>query len=137
MEKNSSTGTPVQPSRSQIPLAEWFIAGVGVLLVCGSLGFLAFRATSEQSPPVFEAELSHVTATDNGYLAEIKIHNRGGTAVASLRLFAAHAEEDLTLRKQVVIDYVPGNSSRTVGMLFDSEPRQESLQFTFQSYTLP
>lgn len=123
---------------SSIPLAEWLVAFAGLLLVCGSLAFLAYRATTEDLPPVFEAELLGVSAiSHDAYLADVRIHNRGGTAVASLRLVAQVRGDLPSEPTEVTVDYLPGHSSRKVGLIFPEPPNQDNLEVTFESYSHP
>lgn len=134
--KNSIQRRKPETNKPPIPLLEWVVAAIGSVLVCGSLGFLGYRASIEKSPPVFKSEVLRVVATDNGFLTEIKVHNRGGTAVASLRL-SAKAQSDGVSPKQVVIDYLPGHSSRIVAMMFSDRPDRDALQLGVESYALP
>ncbi|MGV3484496.1 MAG: hypothetical protein ACO1RT_08765 [Planctomycetaceae bacterium] len=127
-----------QSEVSSIPLAEWLVAFVGLLLVCGSLAFLAYRATTEEEPPVFEAELLGVSEVSRGaYLADVRVYNRGGTAVASLRLVGQVRGELPADPKEVTVDYLPGHSSRKVGLIFPVRPAQGNLEITFESYAHP
>ena len=122
---------------NHIPLAEWIVAGIGLLLIAGSLVFLVYRSSTETSPPAFEAELDRVTSLGKDYLAEIQVHNRGGEAVAALTLSGQLRGAAASDSRQVVIDYLPGHSSRSIGIMFADRPDPNNLEITFESYVSP
>lgn len=127
-----------QSEASSIPLAEWIVALIGLLLVCGALAFLAYRATTEDLLPVFEAELLGVTeSSSDSYLADVRVYNRGGTAVASLRLVGQVRGETPSEPIEVTVDYLPGHSFRKVGLIFPTPPTQDNLEITFESFSHP
>lgn len=118
-----------------IPLAEWIVAAVGLLLVLVTFGYLAVRMLREQSPPSFHAKIESVSDTGNQFLIKVVVENTGGTPVADLCMRAVF--EDGQAAKEVTLSYLPSHSDRRVGFVLDQRPTAEKTSFEFVSYTQP
>lgn len=124
-----------KPSIQPIPRLEWLVAAVGILLVVGNFGYLGWRAAQEKTPPSFVAEIASVVPTDHGFLVRVSVKNDGGTPVADLRLIAMFSGTEQS--SEIMIDYLPSNSSRTAGFLTNSPVNADDVTFHFKSFTEP
>ncbi|TWT56493.1 hypothetical protein [Allorhodopirellula solitaria] len=122
-------------SAATIPLAECIVAGVGLLLVLATFGYLGQRAMREQSPPSFVARTEKIIALGDQFVAKVVVQNIGGTPVADLRVIADFGEDEPP--KEVVIDYLPSRSDRRVGFVLKRMPSEPEPTFQFVSYTEP
>ena len=61
-----------------IPLLEWIVAGLGVLLVGGAIAFLVYHSmTRGQTPPDLRAVAERVLDLDHGYVVQFRALNEG------------------------------------------------------------
>lgn len=131
--ENKRTGT------DEIPLSEWMVSAVGLILVLGSLSFLLYKAiVVERVPPAIAGRLMESMKTDDGFLAKVEVVNRGGEAVSALTVKGEMKtlSQDTVVR-EVIVDYLPAHSSRTIGMFFPEQPDPASLRITFGGYSEP
>lgn len=127
----SGDKSSIQP----IPWLEWLVAAVGIILVVGNFGYLGWRAVQEKTPPSFVAEIESVVPSDRGFLVRVNVKNNGGTPVADLRLIATFSGTEKN--SEVMIDYLPSRSNRTVGFLKDGPVNADEVTFHFKSFTEP
>jgi uncharacterized protein (TIGR02588 family) len=125
--------------RPAIPLLEWIVAGVGVLLVGGAIAFLVYHSvTRGQTPPDIRAVAERVLDLEHGYVVQFRARNEGGSAASEVTIegeFVAH--EGTTERAQAVLDYLPPRSDREGALLFTEDPRQGELRLRATGYAKP
>lgn len=122
-----------------VSLWEWIVAGVGVILVVGSFGFLGYEAFRGQtSHPDIVVQVDAILPIHAGYVVQINILNQGDATAATLKI------EGVLLRgtKQIemsetTLDYVPAHSQRKGGLFFASDPRRVTLQLRAKGYEEP
>ena len=69
-----------QQEKDAIPIWEWIVAGIGLLLVAGVMSFLIYEAfTGNRLPPDVKLSVNSVVQTHNGFLVRITAVNEGGT----------------------------------------------------------
>lgn len=123
---------------NQTPLLEWIIGLAGVVIVIGSVGFLIVQSLRAQpAHPRLDVHVVEIEPQPNGYLAVLRIANRGGAtaqnAVVTGRLEAPDGPET----SEVTIDYVPANSFRRAGLFFRADPREYPLEVRAEGYQRP
>jgi uncharacterized protein (TIGR02588 family) len=128
-----------QQEKEAIPIWEWIVAGVGLVLVAGVIGFLIYEAFSrDRVPPDVKLSVDSVVETRNGYLVKIIIINEGGMTAegvdieGELRRGAEPVE-----RSRTTIDYLPPRSEKKAGLFFTRDPRQLDLQVRSLGYEEP
>ena len=69
------------------PPWEWAVALLGLVLLLGSIGFLAYQVVAgDDSPPDVLIRADAVLPVKTGYLVQIRALNQGGTTAAELRV---------------------------------------------------
>ena len=72
-----------------IPLLEWVVAGLGVLLVGGAIVFLVYHSmTRGRTPPDLRAVAERVLELDHGYVVQFRALNEGGSTAAEVTIEA-------------------------------------------------
>jgi uncharacterized protein (TIGR02588 family) len=128
-----------QQEQDAIPIWEWIVAGVGLVLVAGVIGFLIYEAfTGKRLPPDVKLSVTSVNQTRNGFLVRLTAINEGGTTAegviveAELRNGTGPVE-----RSRTTIDYLPPRSEKKAGLFFTRDPRQLELQVRALGYEEP
>jgi len=125
--------------RDAPPPWEWGVAFLGLALVLGALGFMAYQAVAgDDSPPHVTVYTDAILPLDHGYLVQLRAVNQGGSTAAQLTV-----EGKLTGKNgrvevgEAVIDYVPSHSYRQGGLFFSQDPRKYPLQLRAKGYAEP
>ena len=128
-----------QQEKDAIPIWEWIVAGVGLVLVAGVIGFLIYEAfTGSRLPPDVKLSVDSVVQTGNGFLVRVTAVNQGGITAegvvieGELRGGAQQAEQSRT-----TIDYLPPRSEKKAGLFFTRDPRQFELHVRPLGYEEP
>ena len=110
--------------RRNSPL-EWLVAGFGLVLVVGAVGFMLFRAFADtHTPPNVQLRVLDVTASKGGYLVRVEAHNTGDEAAAELSVEGTVERGGKTLEtRDTTFDFVPSGSVREGGLFFSEDPR--------------
>lgn len=126
-------------SRRAVPLLEWIIAGLGVLLVGGAIAFLVYHSvTRGQTPPDIRVGAERVLDLDHGYVVQFRALNEGGAAAAQVTIEGELVGPDGTIeRGEAVLDYLPPRSDRAGGLLFTTDPRNGELRLRATGYVKP
>lgn len=124
---------------SGTPALEWVIAGLGLVLVIGAVGFMLYKAVwGETSPPEVLISAESVVQTQTGYLVKFRAYNQGGSTAegviiqGELRRGPESAESS-----QTTLEYLPSHSERKGGLFFKQDPRQFELQLKAFGYEEP
>jgi uncharacterized protein (TIGR02588 family) len=117
----------------------WLVAALGLVLVVGSAGFMLYRAfAGDSSPPDLVIETDSVVSTGAGYLVQVWVTNRGGSAAAGLIVEGVLKQRTATVEASVVaMAYVPAGSQRRAGLIFSRDPRRFDLQIRPKGYEQP
>jgi uncharacterized protein (TIGR02588 family) len=123
----------------QIPLLEWVVAGLGALLVAGTIGYLVFQALGrDQTPPDVEIVALRVLAREHGHLVEFRAVNQGGATATQLLVEGELAGPDGPVETAAAtLDYLPPGSEREGGLLFSRDPRAFELHLRAKGYAKP
>ncbi len=128
-----------QQEKEAIPIWEWIVAGVGLLLVSGVIGFLLYEAfTGNRLPPDVKVSVESVVQTGNGFLVRITAINEGGTTAEGVIVEAElRSGTEPVERSRTTIDYLPPRSEKKAGLFFTRDPRQLDLQVRSLGYEKP
>ena len=101
-----------QQEKDFIPIWEWIVAAVGLVLVAGVIGFLLYEAFSgERVPPDVKLSVESVVQTRNGFLVRITAVNEGGmTAEGVIIEGELRSGSEVLERSRTTIDYLPPGS---------------------------
>ncbi|MGI8639738.1 MAG: hypothetical protein ACR2MG_07265 [Pyrinomonadaceae bacterium] len=118
---------------------EWIIAAVGLILVVGSIGLTAYRATTEETtPPILEITFEPSVPTANGYLVKFQVKNTGNQTAAALTIEGELKNgADSAETSTATLAYAPANSVRQGGLFFTKNPQNFDLQIRATGYEEP
>ncbi len=126
--------------RDPIPPLEWMAAALGLMLAIALLAIIgreALRATGAQVP-LLTVESRRLVTANGTHVVEIVVSNGSVRTAASVqiegKLTSGGAEVETSV---AAIDYVPGNSSATGGLIFAGDPRAHRLELRVTGYEIP
>lgn len=104
---------------------EWVVAGLGLILVLGAVGFMLFKTfTNSDAPPTVQLRILDVTASSGGYLVLVEAHNSGDEAAAELGIEGTIERGGETVETSATtFDFLPSDSVREGGLFFSQDPR--------------
>ena len=122
-----------------VPPLEWAAAAVGLLVATLLLAILGREAIAgrDESVPVLVAEVKQVAATAAGHVVEVRVRNLSEQTAAAVQVegkIKAGQEEETS---SATIDYVPGRSQATGGIIFASDPRGTPLELRVTGFEIP
>lgn len=132
------TGGRLHPADPASPW-EWTVAALGLLLIVGVIGYMAYyAATARSGPPRIVAAHESIEPNGDGYLVTVRIVNHGASTAAALRIEGKLLEAGRTVeRSEATIDYVPRHSEREAGLIFSRDPARYRLVIRPMGYTEP
>lgn len=104
---------------------EWVVAGLGLVLVLGTVGFMLVQAFSGgDAPPRITLRVLEVRASGDGFLVRLEAHNSGDDAAAELGVEGTVTRGGRTVEtSDTTFDFVPADSVREGGLFFSDDPR--------------
>lgn len=135
-DKNS--GKP-EEQKQEIPLLEWAIAVIGLLLVLGTVGFMLYKAyNSTETPPDFSVTIEKIEKFKNGYSVKFTVVNSGEQTASNVAIEGVLKDGQSDLEtSSVTFDYISTQSQTKGGLFFQNDPRQFQLDIKAKSYTEP
>jgi len=130
---------PCPPGPREIPALEWVVAGIGALLVAGTIGYLAAQALwRDTTPPDVRLVAEPAREQQGGWLVRFHAFNRGGEPAAELLIEGELRGPDGTVEtSEATLDYLPPGSQRDGGLFFTGDPRRFELTLRAKGYTRP
>jgi uncharacterized protein (TIGR02588 family) len=130
---------PRPPAPREIPALEWVVAGLGALLVLGTIGYLAAQALwRDATPPDVRLVAEPARALEDGWLVRFRALNRGGEPAAELLIEGElRGPEGSVETSEATLDYLPPGSQREGGLLFSHDPRRFELALRAKGYARP
>jgi uncharacterized protein (TIGR02588 family) len=122
-----------------IPIWEWIVAGIGLVIVSGVLGFLLYAALGKNHlPPDVALSIDSVAPTGNGYLVKITAVNQGSSTAEGVIVEGQLKNGTEVLeRSQTTLEYLPPRSKKRGGLFFSRDPRRFELQVRPFGYEEP
>jgi uncharacterized protein (TIGR02588 family) len=132
------TGGRLHPADPASPW-EWAVAALGLLLIVGVIGYMAYYAvTAQPGPPRIIAVRESIEPNGEGYLVTVRIANHGTSTAAALQIEGKLLEAGRTVEtSEATIDYVPRRSERKAGLMFSRDPARYRLVIRPMGYTEP
>lgn len=121
--------------RDPIPPLEWTMAALGLvaaLILLGIIGREAFVGAADPVPAL-EVRAERTVRTPGGHVVEFRVSNGSGQTAAAVHVEGKVGDEI----SGATVDYVPGESSVTGGLVFDRDPREEGLELRVTGYEIP
>lgn len=118
---------------------EWMAAAVGLLAALALLGIIANDAiTGHHDPvPVLSVEAQRVIPTPTGYVLEFRLLNSSDQTAAAVQVEGAVGSGGQAIVSSAAVDYVPGQSQATGGLIFPVDPRRGPLKLRVTGYEIP
>ena len=118
---------------------EWVAGAVGLVLVLGAIGFIAYNAlTAEPSVPAVTVEHVGTERNPGGYVVEFRARNSGPSTAASLTISGTlHDGSTEIERSEVMHDYLPPRGERQGGLIFQTDPVRHELRLAAEGYVDP
>ena len=129
-----------QSEAPQIPVWEWVVAALGLLLLISTIGFLLYETVSkDDSPPDIVVEAAAPFKASNGYVVAVRAINRGGETAAKLIIAGELRDRSSQIVEtaQIEFDFLAGHSEASGGLIFKNDPRQLELKLVPKSYVSP
>jgi uncharacterized protein (TIGR02588 family) len=125
--------------RQRVPLIEKVTAGIGlalVLVAAGTMGYEALLGSS--TPPDIDVEVVAVRPVTDGFVAEIRSVNRGGTTGAQVRIEGRLLDGEGPVEvSSTTFSYVPNHSHQSGGLYFRNDPARHRLEVRATGYEEP
>jgi uncharacterized protein (TIGR02588 family) len=135
---DNSSPSKIKTDTSQIPLAEWIVSGIGLLMVGVVIAYLGYTAlTQDASPPDIQVEIISVKPIRQGYLAQFRATNLGGLAASNVHIQGEYGEGPDKEQSQAVVDFLPAGSEKSGGLFFIHQPPIEQLHVRAMGYQEP
>ena len=133
------SGSQQQQEENAIPVWEWIVAAIGLVLVASVIGFLLYEAIAgSRLPPDVKLSVDSVVQIRNGFLAKITAVNEGGITAEGVDIEGELKRGTETIeRSRTTIDYLPPRSEKKAGLFFTQDPRQLDLQVRSFGYEEP
>ena len=130
---------PDQPRPREIPPLEWVMAGIGALLVAGTIGYLAAQALQrDATPPDVRIVAEPARELRGSWLVRFRALNHGGEPAAELLIEGELRGPDGSVETaEATLDYLAPGSQRVGGLLFSRDPRRFELELRAKGYAEP
>jgi uncharacterized protein (TIGR02588 family) len=124
---------------AETPLLEWLIGGIGVALLVSCVAFLVYQGlTDAERPGPITSIVTDVIAAGDRHVVRFEIRNGGSQTLSNLHLSAHLLEDGREIESaRMVIDYLPGHSSREGGFYFRRDPRSFTVEIRPEGYQRP
>ncbi len=117
---------------------EWAVFAVGLALVCGVLGFLAYDgATTADAPAEFQIELGRHERRDDGFHLPVSVKNSGGETAEGVHVEVVLEASGATERGEFVVAFLPRGGTREASVTFHSDPGAGNMRARVLGYEKP
>lgn len=128
-----------EKKNQRIPFLEWLTAAIGLILVVGAIGFIIYKAaTNEQKPPILKVSYGAVEKNEAGYLVKFEVENSGDETAAAVviegKLTKGVSEVETS---SATFDYAPSHSKRNGGLYFKNNPKEFDFEIFPKGYQKP
>lgn len=140
MSTSSDRQTPAKKSgSSEIPLLEWIIGAIGLVIVALAVGVLIYEAVAgDKSPPNVKLTVQSIEPMRHRFLVRVLAENEGGEPAARVAITAELRKESTVLETgETQFEFLPSHSSREAGVFFTQDPRQGEIHLRARGYEEP
>ena len=126
--------TSKRPRAQQLPLVEWIVGGIGLLIVTGTLAFIGYEVyLSERDLPDLHVVVERAIPRNAGHSVRVVVRNDGRHAAQSVIVEGIAGG----VRSEAQIDYVAGQSTAAAILVFPETPDPATLSVRVVGYTTP
>lgn len=118
---------------------EWVTGAVGLLLVLGTVGFIAYDALGTE-PSVPDITIEHIATerTAGGYVVRFRARNSGSATAAALSISGELSDGTAAVEtSETVLDYLAADAERLGGLIFRNDPAGYELRLEARGYVDP
>lgn len=128
-----------QRSAGEIAIWQEIVAGLGLLLVAGVFGFLAWQVfTAAETAPTITIRVTSIEPQPAGHLVLFEAENHGGSSAAGVAIVGRLREDGTAVEEaKVTLDYLAAGSRHRGGLVFARDPRSFELLLQPEGYTEP
>ena len=117
---------------------EWAVFGVGLALVLGVLGFLAYDgATTADAPAEFQIELGRAEQRADGFHVPVRVKNSGGETAEGVTVEVLLEAAGRAERGEFVLAFLPRGGTREASVTFHTDPAAGRLRARVLGYEKP
>jgi uncharacterized protein (TIGR02588 family) len=134
-----TTGISKVTEKGEAHWIEWATAIVSTLIVAGVIGWVGWRAvTQEEVSPAFRIAITERGPVEGGYRVLFDVSNSSERTAAGVVVRGEVMDGDVAVEQaDVSFDYVPAQSKASGAMLFAREPRGDQIRLRTIGYTDP
>lgn len=128
------------PRHDPIPPLEWIAAAIGLLIAIGLVGIIAREGIVAADDPVpqLTVDAGRHIESPTGHVVEFRVRNLSSRTAASVQvegeLDPGSSEAETS---SATIDYVPGHSEASAGLIFTRDPKRRRLDLRIVGYENP
>ena len=129
-----------QEKRAGTPLLEWVASGIGLLLTLGMLAVIGREALSREAEqlPAIDVAIQRILPAGSGFVVEFEAVNRSGGTAAAVEIEGELKSGGTSIEtSSATLDYVPGHSRRSGGLLFSEDPRRHRIEVRALGFQTP
>jgi uncharacterized protein (TIGR02588 family) len=122
-----------------VPVVEWLVAGLGLLLVAATIGYVALHAVfRDTSPPDLQITAAPPVAQDGVWLVRFRARNRGDEPASEILVEGTLAGGNGPPETaEATLDYLAPQSERQGGLIFTQDPTGRDLRLRAKGYVAP
>lgn len=126
-------------SAADIPLLEWVIGALGLVIVTAVVGVLIYEAVAgDKSPPDIKLTVHSIASLQNGFLVKVRAENIGGEPAARVSITAEVWEQSkVSESSETQFEHLPPHSFRDAGVFFQRDPRPNEIRLRALGYEVP
>ncbi len=134
-----SEGSEQNHHASATSVWEWVVAGIGLLLVLGTIGYTAYYGlTTEAKVPGVTVEPVGIERIAGAYVARFRARNGTSRTAAALQITGELRQGSAVIEtSRATLDYLPPFSEREGGLIFQVDPAGYELRVLPKGYTEP
>ena len=126
-------------SKPQKNWLEWFVFAVGLVLVAGTLAYLAYTgATMGSQPPDIEIRLGTPEQRAQSFIVPVSVFNHGDKTAGGIRIeVVLESGGEEKERGELDIPFLPRGATREGWVTFKQDPRAAELKARVLGYEEP
>ncbi|HSC68384.1 MAG TPA: hypothetical protein VLC79_11860 [Cellvibrio sp.] len=125
--------------KTATPLWEKCVGTLGLLLLCTGFVYLTWaEMTAQKSPLHIIFNVEKIVPVDKQFAVIVEVGNTSLQSAAALQVEAILLQDGKEMETNTAqIDYIPSNSTRTIGFFFEQDPGLGKLEFRALAYQQP
>jgi len=123
-----------------IPLIEWIVGGIGLVLVTSMIALLAYEEIAgDSSPPDVVLKIQSRHHLQQNQVISVTVMNQGGEPASTVKIQGELLNEqgDVVESALSEIDYLPARSEREAGLIFTRPTENFQVKLRALGYEKP